>query len=89
MALRLIVNREAEIEQFEPEEYWSVTAALAALHGGSFQARLSCFDGTKVKELDVFNEATARSVCDISIDSAGNGLSIGQGPGTCDVSTCA
>jgi DNA topoisomerase-1 len=64
VALRLIVNREAEIEQFEPEEYWSVTAALAALHGGSFQARLSCFDGTKVKELDAFNEATARSACD-------------------------
>ena len=45
VALRLLCAREAEIETFEPEEYWSVDAAAMAARGGGFTARLARLDG--------------------------------------------
>ena len=45
VALRLVCAREAEIEAFEPEEYWTVEAAVMAERGGSFAARLIRLDG--------------------------------------------
>ncbi len=44
VALRLVCAREAEIETFEPEEYWTVDAAVMA-EGGGFTARLVRLDG--------------------------------------------
>src|SRR5690606_38514516 len=40
VAVRLIVEREREIEAFTPEEYWSLTAHLAGAVGGAFTAEL-------------------------------------------------
>src|SRR5262245_24750138 len=48
VALRLIVNREREIEAFVPEEYWNVAAAMAGEKGSSFVAKLVSADGEKI-----------------------------------------
>ncbi len=58
VALRLIVEREREIETFVAQEYWSVTAALE--HDGTpFTARLSQWEGRKLDRLSIGNEGDA------------------------------
>ena len=58
VALRLIVERDREIEAFKPQEYWSVIARLE--QGGSeFPARLVKFDGEKLDRLSLGDEGTA------------------------------
>ncbi len=56
VALRLIVDREMEIEVFRAREYWSVKALLVTPRGDSYEARLVALDGAK---LDKFDIATA------------------------------
>ena len=59
VALRLIVDREREIEAFKPKEYWSVIARME--QGGTpFLARLVRFDGEKVERLSIGDGATAQ-----------------------------
>ncbi len=58
VSLRLIVDREREIELFKPQEYWSVTATLAA-DGTEFAARLVRFDGEKIDRLTIGDEGSA------------------------------
>ena len=53
VALRLVCDREAEIESFRPREYWSLVARLATVRGDSFEARLVGADGKKIGRLDV------------------------------------
>ena len=55
VALRLIVEREREIETFRPREYWSVEAVLKSAGGIAFSAKLTALDGRK---LDKFALAT-------------------------------
>ncbi|HMO67269.1 MAG TPA: type I DNA topoisomerase [Novosphingobium sp.] len=58
VALRLIVEREREIEVFRPQEYWSVIAHL--LHDGTaFDARLVRFEGQKLDKLSLGEEGVA------------------------------
>jgi DNA topoisomerase-1 len=58
VALRLIVDREREIEAFKPQEYWSVIARLE--QGGTpFVARLVRFEGNKIDRLTIGDGATA------------------------------
>ena len=58
VSLRLIVEREREIEAFVAQEYWSVTAALE--HDGTpFVARLSQWEGRKLDRLSIGNEGDA------------------------------
>ena len=58
VALRLIVDREIEIEQFRADEYWSVIAKLQ--HDGTeFDARLVKFDGKKLEKLTLGDEGGA------------------------------
>jgi DNA topoisomerase-1 len=59
VALRIIVDREVEIERFKPQEYWSVDAQLSTTRGDIFPARLSAFEGKKLKRLDIPNEQMA------------------------------
>ena len=54
VALRLIVDREREIELFRPQEYWSVVANFEA-DGQGFTARLVEFDGKKIDRLTIGN----------------------------------
>jgi DNA topoisomerase-1 len=53
VALRLVCNREREIEAFRAREYWSLTATLATAAGATFDARLSGADGKKITRLDI------------------------------------
>jgi hypothetical protein len=58
VALRLIVDREREIELFRPREYWSVTATFDS-GGQGFQARLVEFDGKKIERLTIGDKGEA------------------------------
>jgi DNA topoisomerase-1 len=49
VALRIICEREQEIERFVPVEYWTVDAQLEATAPPPFSARLFAFDGVKLK----------------------------------------
>ncbi len=49
VATRLIVDREREIENFIPEEYWTVDAKLKTQAGEEFEASLNSCDGKKLK----------------------------------------
>ncbi len=62
VALRLIAEREKEIRAFVAEEYWSVTALLAA-HGESFEAKLHHIDGGAFRIPD--EEAARKVLADI------------------------
>ena len=53
VALRLVCDRENEIEIFKPREYWSLVATLATPRGDEFEARLVGADGKKISRLDV------------------------------------
>jgi DNA topoisomerase-1 len=58
VALRLIVEREREIELFKPQEYWSVVATLEH-DGTAFPARLVRFEGDKLEKLSLGEEGIA------------------------------
>ncbi|CAN5232974.1 type I DNA topoisomerase [soil metagenome] len=62
VALRLVCQRENEIEIFKPREYWSVAVTLEPPNGGRFIARVVGADGTKLGRLDIPDEATARRI---------------------------
>jgi len=59
VALRLICEREAEIEIFNPEEYWSIETLLTTKEGKSFTARLSAVDGKKIDKMTINSKAMA------------------------------
>lgn len=58
VALRIVVDREMEIERFKAEEYWSVEADLAA-DSPPFTTRLVKHEGKRVQRLDIVSEAMA------------------------------
>ncbi|MFD1913133.1 type I DNA topoisomerase [Halodurantibacterium flavum] len=53
VCLRLIVEREMEIEAFRPREYWSVRAQLRTPRGQEFEARLTVLGGKKLDRYDL------------------------------------
>ena len=59
VALRLVCDRELEIEKFVPREYWSLIATLTTPRGESFEARLVGADGKKIQRLDIGSGAEA------------------------------
>ncbi|GJD97538.1 type I DNA topoisomerase [Methylobacterium iners] len=59
VALRLVCEREAEIESFRPREYWSLVATLVTAEGATFEARLVGADGKRIQRLDVGNAEEA------------------------------
>ena len=61
VALRLVCERETEIELFKPREYWSVRAQFNTPKGGAFEGRLTTLDGKKLERFDLADEAAATS----------------------------
>jgi len=62
VALRIIVDREIEIERFVTQEYWNVAATLS-VNGASFEGRLTELDGQKLQKFSLPNaEAAARAL---------------------------
>jgi DNA topoisomerase-1 len=59
VALRLICEREAEIEAFRAREYWTVEADFTTPAGAPFTARLTHLEGKKLEQFDLPNEETA------------------------------
>ena len=59
VCLRLIVEREMEIEAFRAKEYWSVKALLGSQRGQEFEARLVSLAGKKLDKHDLANETQA------------------------------
>jgi DNA topoisomerase I len=59
VALRLVCDRELEIERFKAQEYWSIVAELATAKNETFQARLVAADGKKLDKFDIPDQATA------------------------------
>jgi DNA topoisomerase-1 len=58
VALRLVVDREIEIEKFRTQEYWTVEADVSA-GNDPFLARLTKHEGKKLTKFDLGNEAAA------------------------------
>jgi len=59
VALRLICEREAAIEAFTAQEYWTVEAELGKADGRNFKARLTHLNGKKLGKLDIPSETEA------------------------------
>ena len=59
VALRLICEREAAIEAFNAQEYWTVESELGKADGRNFKARLTHLDGKKLGKLDIGTEPEA------------------------------
>jgi DNA topoisomerase-1 len=62
VALRLVCERESEIERFIREEYWSIAAILGTPRKDSFEARLTGFNGKKLQKLDIKNKEQADDI---------------------------
>ncbi len=61
VALRLVCDRELEIEKFVAKEYWSIAATLATPRQETFEARLVGADGQKIQRLDIGSGAEAEA----------------------------
>ncbi|HEX3938090.1 MAG TPA: type I DNA topoisomerase [Xanthobacteraceae bacterium] len=61
VALRLVCDRELEIEKFNSQEYWSLVATLATPRQETFEARLVGADGKKLQKLDIGSGAEAEA----------------------------
>ncbi|HYM04154.1 MAG TPA: type I DNA topoisomerase, partial [Stellaceae bacterium] len=64
VALRLICERESEIEAFKAREYWTIEVEFATPSGDRFTARLTHLDGKRLDKFDLPDEATARAAVD-------------------------
>ncbi len=74
-ALRLIVEREQEIERFKPREYWTIEADLEK-DAQAFSARLTHLAGKKLSQFSLGKEAKAREAESKLRDAAGQGLRV-------------
>ena len=70
VALRLICEREGEIEAFKSDEYWTLEAQFVSVDGRPYSARLTHLDGKKLGKLDLGNETVANAA--VTAVKAGN-----------------
>jgi len=59
VALRLVCERESEIEKFIREDYWSLVAKLRTLRNDPFDARLVAYNSKKLAKLDIKSQEQA------------------------------
>src|SRR5438034_7693907 len=71
VALRLICEREAEVEAFRPREYWSIEVEFQTEAGDRFTAHLSHLAGKKLDRFDLDSEAKARAAADAILAATG------------------
>ncbi len=64
VAVKLVVDREREIEAFKPTEYWSLGAACRAV-GDEFNATLSSFNGDKIEKMSIANQAQMDKILNV------------------------
>ena len=80
-ALRMIAEREEEIEQFKTREYWTIEADLKR-SGMDFTARLVRYEDEKVKQFSITDEARAQQVAGVLENNAASQL--GQAAGSAE-----
>ena len=68
VALRLVCEREAEIEAFKPREYWTVEAHFTTPSGAPFTARLTHLDGRKLDQFDI-NDAVKAAAAKAAVEA--------------------
>lgn len=61
VALRLVCERENEIEEFKAQEYWTIDADFLTKRADLFTAHLSVLDGKKLSKFTLANEAQAKA----------------------------
>ncbi len=76
-ALRMIVEREEEIEAFKAREYWTIEAALAHQEG-AFTARLTKLHGKKFEQFDLTNETDAMAARASLTEAAAGRLTVSE-----------
>lgn len=76
-ALRMIVERELEIEAFVQREYWTLEAAALKDTQG-FTAKLQVYQGNKLDQFDINNETLAQSARDTLITAAAGSLRVAK-----------
>lgn len=65
VAVRLIVEREREIQNFQKEEYWTIEGEFSKLKGSSvFPARLHSIDGNTLEKMAIVSELAAQKIID-------------------------
>ena len=74
-ALRLIVEREEEIEAFEPREYWTIEADLEQ-ETAAFGAKLSRYRGDKITQFSINNDKDANAAKSYIDEQAGGELRV-------------
>jgi DNA topoisomerase-1 len=74
-ALRLICEREDEIEAFQPREYWTLDAS-AGKDKATFAAKLTQFEGEKIEQFSIVDGEHAMRVRDTVIEQAGGQLTV-------------
>jgi DNA topoisomerase-1 len=62
VALKLLCEREIEIESFNPKEYWSINALLSHSDHAPFKASLTHLDGKKLDQFDIKNSEEANKI---------------------------
>jgi DNA topoisomerase-1 len=65
VALRIVCDRENEIEMFRPQEYWNIECELRAPDGTAFTARLYSLDGETLKKFTLGNKGDADRALEI------------------------
>src|SRR5690348_12881517 len=71
VALRLVCEREAEIEAFKPREYWTIEVQFQTEAGQTFTARLTHLDGKRLDRFDLDTEAKARAAAAAILRASG------------------
>jgi DNA topoisomerase-1 len=64
VALRLICERDAEIEKFVSQEYWDIKADMLTNLGSAFTARLTHYNGEKLEKFSVVKDTQAKTIVD-------------------------
>ena len=62
VALKIISERELEIEKFIPQEYWSIQGEFTNSENKTINAKLTLYEGNKVDKLDIKNEKEAEKI---------------------------
>src|SRR5438132_6266097 len=71
VALRLVCEREAEVEAFRAREYWTIEVDFQTEAGDRFTAKLSHIDGKKLDRFDLDSEEKARAAADKILAASG------------------
>ena len=80
VALRLVCDRELEIERFIREEYWQIAAILGTPRNENFEAKLTGFEGKRLQKLDISNKEQADDIKSMLDGAAFKALSVEAKP---------